>query len=1205
MAFFGLVRGRTAADDGPPRAWVRDLEQAVAPLPDAPAIVAYVLTGRDPAPVAALSSASSPAYHWLPSGRGHTGAVEAPVVRSLYGGFADVDAAVLRRWGHVLDAADAPMQGWGATAAPLGGALWHDVMIAQMVAATPGADPLPASFADLVRVAALDDVTPRDLVVALLTISVKGRYSHRYDCVELARLPGFADALLEHPDVVNAALTRGAVDARVAALRVVGETLPDDRLGAVVDAIAHAATASSTQVRERGEQLLARAPGATAALRTVAVRGTPPARAHALDLLVRYPEEVEWARRTAAADRAGHVQALLAQWDAAAAAAATGAEDDLLPDPLPPVRWAVPRDAAEASARHLVDLVTDGVTAHNRIVQQHSGRYPGESARLLPSPAPGARDDLVALLTSDDPPWRVTTLGLDHWRASGLLQTMATDGGLDTVRAVKLVVALGLDAVLPGHDGGAHVLRALYARTGAPDLRTLQAMLDAAGVDGFALIWRSWSRRWGPRLGRGWDDADVWPFVAENLDRILDDVSGGEWDMDELSAITAVATLPRQPARVVEHLLSLALGTRKALRGPAQEALAGTPGIAARAAAGLLDGRTQCRLAAAQWLARLADPVALPALQRAWATERQDVVRGALLDALVAVGERAETYLDPQATSRTAAKAVAKGLPAALDWCAWDALPQVRWASSGEPVAIEVLQWLCLTAVKSRSPEPDAVLRQYAALFDPADRERFAHHLLTAWLQADLAPHPPEVAEDQLRAYAPANHFWLTSSGRPYEDMTVEELTAALLPTFLRQPAGSATASKGVLAVVAACGGRDVVAPAERYLREWYGQRAAQGKALIAMLAWVEHPAATQLVLSIGSRFRTKSFQQEAVAQAQALAERKGWTVDELADRTIPTAGFDDDGVLELPYGPRTFVARLLPDLTVEVRDPDGKVLKTLPPPRQSDDQDQAKESRKALTAAKKDVRTIAELQGRRLYEAMCTERSWSAEDWQRYLCAHPVVGPAVRRLVWVATDEGAEPVVFRPLDDGTLTDVDDAPVTLAPSARVRVAHDSILTPEQVAAWTGHLADYEVAPLFQQLGRGLRALTEQDRALLELDDLQGHVLGAFALRSRATRLGWTRGTPEDGGWFYWYAKRFPTLGILASIEFTGNTLPEEDREVALTTLSFCREQQPGAQAERLTLGDVPAVLVSECWHDMREIAAQGSGFDPDWKRREL
>jgi hypothetical protein len=36
------------------------------------------------------------------------------------------------------------------------------------------------------------------------------------------------------------------------------------------------------------------------------------------------------------------------------------------------------------------------------------------------------------------------------------------------------------------------------------------------------------------------------------------------------------------------------------------------------------------------------------------------------------------------------------------------------------------------------------------------------------------------------------------------------------------------------------------------------------------------------------------------------LAERKGWTIDELADRTIPSAGFGDDGELELSYGPRS-----------------------------------------------------------------------------------------------------------------------------------------------------------------------------------------------------------------------------------------------------------------------------------------------------------
>jgi len=54
------------------------------------------------------------------------------------------------------------------------------------------------------------------------------------------------------------------------------------------------------------------------------------------------------------------------------------------------------------------------------------------------------------------------------------------------------------------------------------------------------------------------------------------------------------------------------------------------------------------------------------------------------------------------------------------------------------------------------------------------------------------------------------------------------------------------------------------------------------------------------------------------------------------------------------------------------------------------------------------------------------------------------VVGPAVRRLVWAvspeeaADDPGASGVlVFRPLDDGSLTDVDDNEVALPAAGRV------------------------------------------------------------------------------------------------------------------------------------------------------------------------
>jgi hypothetical protein len=130
----------------------------------------------------------------------------------------------------------------------------------------------------------------------------------------------------------------------------------------------------------------------------------------------------------------------------------------------------------------------------------------------------------------------------------------------------------------------------------------------------------------------------------------------------------------------------------------------------------------------------------------------------------------------------------------------------------------------------------------------------------------------------------------------------------------------------------------------------------------------------------------------------------------------------------------------------------------------------------------------------------------------------------------------------------------------------------------------------------------VHAIAPELRSKRELADFTGHLLEAFALRGRASKLGYTRGQTEDAGWFFTYDKRFPTLGIVATINFTGNGLPEENRLVALKELTFRRETSEGRRAE-LTLGDVPAVLVSECWHDMRLLATEGTGFDPEWEKK--
>ena len=144
--------------------------------------------------------------------------------------------------------------------------------------------------------------------------------------------------------------------------------------------------------------------------------------------------------------------------------------------------------------------------------------------------------------------------------------------------------------------------------------------------------------------------------------------------------------------------------------------------------------------------------------------------------------------------------------------------------------------------------------------------------------------------------------------------MTVEQITAAMLPGFLRVPAGSATASKGLLAVVAACGGRDVVA-AGRALPAGVVRPAGgpgQGADRDAGVGGPpeRHPAGAvhrlpvpdQVLPGRGGRARPRRWR----------SARAGPSTSSPTAPSRP-AGFDDDGVLELPYGPRTFTAQLRP----------------------------------------------------------------------------------------------------------------------------------------------------------------------------------------------------------------------------------------------------------------------------------------------------
>lgn len=753
-------------------------------------------------------------------------------------------------------------------------------------------------------------------------------------------------------------------------------------------------------------------------------------------------------------------------------------------------------------------------------------------------------------------------------------------------------------------------LAAAFSAAGLSEVWVVKLYLDA----GFRSTWNPLSL----------DEEKIWPLFHRNPVYLEDALGLSEkvlkvsdyWKTDlRHVAFKVLATFPKPSEKFVNLLWDVALGTGKIERPLAQACLVNYPGRDQLIIAALDDGRKEIRTAAARWLGQLEVKEAVGPIKKTLDKEKYDEPKAQMMESLEILGEDIDRFLNRSKLKKEAEKGLSKALHKDIAWFPFDRLPEVHWEKNRQKVAPEIIRWFVVQAQKLKNPEPGPLYRRYFNLMRPDEREKLGSFVLEAWLAHDTVPKYTHEEASELADQSLANIVQHAKQyPEYYQDLDEEQYRKSSLNHYLNECMGSATPSKGILAISAACCGSEIVAPVERYLKQWYGRRMTQCKVLIRMLSWVDHPLAIQLILATATRFRTRGIQKEAAICAELIAERKGWSLDEMADRTIPTAGFDINGFQEIDYGTRKFTARLLVDFSIQLENNKGKTIKNLPPANKAEDEDEVKAAKKEFTAAKKEIKQVLKHQKERLYEAMCTRRSWRFEDWDLYLNNHPIVSRFCRKLVWIAlepkTGEDAEPrfQAFRSTSDRVLTDVDDETVELSPDHSIHIAHQSLFSADEAGAWREHLDDYEIEPLFEQFRESQFELSPEKLACREIKDYEGYLINSFKLRSIMNKLGYTRGMAEDGGWFYTYNKSFPGLQRQAVIEFTGNTLPEENRMVGLMKLYFIEIQEDSQDGyayshKPLKLSEIPAVMALECCNDLKTMADEGAGYDAEWQKK--
>lgn len=320
-------------------------------------------------------------------------------------------------------------------------------------------------------------------------------------------------------------------------------------------------------------------------------------------------------------------------------------------------------------------------------------------------------------------------------------------------------------------------------------------------------------------------------------------------------------------------------------------------------------------------------------------------------------------------------------------------------------------------------------------------------------------------------------------------------------------------------------------------VRAWPGESAA-ARAQVGLDTLVLHgsdAALLQLAL-ISEKSKFAALKGGAASRISAIADARGLSPDELADRLVPTFNLDDAATTTLSFGERSFFVTFDENLAPRVKDASGTLLKDLPKPNKSDDAALAKAAKTQLSGLKKDIKTVADLLLRRLERAMIERRLIDADAFVTCFVEHPLTFHVARRVLWeVVDDSGARVALVRLAEDRTFADLSDNAWTAPRGVKFAVVHPIDLDEATLAAAGTIWADYELLQPFAQLGRAVHRFTPTGSVLTVRDGKQAPAPTlVFGLEGRQ----WRRYDIVDGGAFGNHTRVFGT--VRAVVDYDGN-----------------------------------------------------------------
>jgi hypothetical protein len=372
--------------------------------------------------------------------------------------------------------------------------------------------------------------------------------------------------------------------------------------------------------------------------------------------------------------------------------------------------------------------------------------------------------------------------------------------------------------------------------------------------------------------------------------------------------------------------------------------------------------------------------------------------------------------------------------------------------------------------------------------------------------------------------------------------------------------------------------------------KAWPGENAsARAQAALDALLNIGTDTALMNINVLAEKSRFPAFKAAAAERISAIADARGLTTDELADRLAPTLGLDEAGAGDLDYGARKFKVAFDERLQPVVKDASGATLADLPKPAKSDDAALAKEAKARLSGLKKDAKTTASLQIARMERAMTGGRRIERAPFLDAFAGHPWMRHLAQRLVWGVHRGGNDggggelTATFRVAEDGTLSDDRDKALVLPKDATVSVVHPARMPEEAMDRWRQLFADYEIVQPFAQLSRPVHAPSSSESGASRIERFRGRKAVYGALRGLESR-GWRRVTDDA----VYYAKQIGKTAW-ASLETEPGWHPSQSAdEIEPQTLG-----DVVLHAEKTArFGELDPVVFSEIVYDVDAVTAQ-------------